>query len=136
MSLRTLRSIAASSAARTRLSLAKAIGHLAIGDVEGDALIADAGDRRGGKPWVLLQGVEIGRQHALDEIELPGLEIGEAHAGVGNGEEGDALEIVAAVVPIIGEFVENDAILDDPLGEFIGAGADRFGAELVARRLG
>jgi len=63
------------------------------------------------------------------------LQIGEAHAGIGNREIGDALEAVAVLVPVIGEFLEHDAVLDHALDEFIGPGADRLGAELVAQLL-
>ena len=61
------------------------------------------------------------------------MQIGEAHGRVDDRQKNDAIEMDRALVPVIRETVEHDAVLRHPLGEFIGAGADRMGAELTRR---
>ena len=107
----------------------------AVVEVERETHIAEPGDRRQLEPTILAHRVEVGRGDALDQVELARLQIGETHGRVGDRQEDNAVEMYRVLVPIIGEAIEHDAILRYPLGEFVGAGAHRMLAELVARRL-
>jgi len=74
------------------------LGEIALADVDVDALVAELDDLRDLEAAVALQGGNVGGRHALDEIELAGAQVGEAHGRVDDRQVDDALEMDAALV--------------------------------------
>ena len=62
----------------------------------------------------------------------PDLRFGEPHRRVVDRHIGDAVDVDVGLVPVVGELLDDDAVLLHPLDELVGAGADRLLAELVA----
>ena len=65
----------------------------------------------------------------------PRAQVGEAHAGIDDGQVDDAIEVDRAFVPVVLIALEHDAVLRHALDEFERPRAHRFRAELVAGRL-
>src|SRR5206468_2093777 len=84
---------------------------LAFADVDRDALITDLRDLRDLETRIGFELRYIGGRESLDEIELPGTQIREAHRRIGNRQEYDAIEMDLAFVPIIRKALEHDSIL-------------------------
>ena len=110
--------------------------HVALADVDGDALVADLDDLGHLEAAVVLDAGDVGGGNALDEVELPGAQVREAHGRVDDGLVDDAVEVDLALVPVVRVAIEHDAVLRDALDELERAGAHRVGGELLACRLG
>ncbi len=80
--------------------------------------------------------LDVGGEHALDQIEAARPEVREPHGAIDDRQVGDLVDEDFILVPIVGEFLDHDAILLDALDELVGAGAHRMQTELVARRFG
>ena len=50
--------------------------------------------------------LDVGRQHALDQIEAAGFEVGQAHGGVDDRQVDDAVDVDVVLVPVVGEFFQ------------------------------
>ncbi len=61
----------------------------------------------------------------LDQIEAPGLEICQSRVDIEDRPEDDLIQIGQPWLPIISELADSDVIVEDPLRELEGAGADR-----------
>ena len=109
--------------------------HIALADVDGDALVADLGDRGDLESAVRLDRRDVGGRHALDEVELSGFEVGEAHRRVDDRRVDDSFEEDAALVPVVRIALDHDLVLRDALDEAERSRAHRLVAELVARLL-
>ena len=112
---------------------------ITLADVDRNALVADLGDLRDLEPFIALQLSQVGAGEALDEVELPGAQIREAHRRIGNRQIHDAIEMDVALVPVVGEAFEHDPVLRDALDKTERARAHGLGAEFVTlglRRLG
>ena len=114
----------------------RTLGGVAFADIDVHALIAELECGRELEVFVGAHVLDIGRQHALDQVEAAGFQIGEPHGGVDNRQEHDAVDVDVVLVPVVFEFFEDDAVLRHAFDEFIGTGADRMLAELVAFGLG
>ena len=113
----------------------RALG-LVVADVDGHALIAELDRGRQLELRIGAHVLDVGREHALDQVESAGFQIGEPHRGVDDRQEHDAVDEDVVLVPVVGEFLEHDAVLLHALDELVGTGADRMQAELVAGLLG
>ena len=105
---------------------------LAFAHVDGDSVIADFGDLGDLEPAVGIERRDVGGGHALDHVELPGAQVGEAHRRVDDGKIGDLVEVDLALVPVVGVALEDDTILRDSLDKTERSRAHGLGAELVA----
>ena len=74
---------------------------VALADVDRDALVADLGDLRDLEAAVDLQRRHVGRRHALDEVELAGLEVREPHRRVDDRQVDDPVDVDLALVPVV-----------------------------------
>src|SRR5690606_33942839 len=63
-----------------------------VGDVDGDALVTQARDAGYLEVRIGGHGAKVGGGRALDEVEVAGLQVGEAHARVGDRQEDHAVE--------------------------------------------
>ena len=99
-------------------------------DVE--SLVAELERGRELERFVLAHVLDVGRQHALDQVERAGFEIGETDRGIDDRQEDDAIDVDVVLVPVVRELFEHDPILLYALDEFVRAGADRMQAEFVA----
>ena len=64
-------------------------------------------------------------------MSVAGAQIVQAHRVVGNRDEDRAIEVVAGCVPILGKFLEHDAIVLHPLLELVGTRAHRLAAGIL-----
>ena len=112
-----------------------ALRTLAVADIDGDALVADLDDAVDLEAPVALEAGDVGTRQALDEVELPRAQVGEAHRRVDDRQIDDAVEMDRALVPVFREALEHDAVLRHALDKAERAGAHRPGAEPVARGL-
>ncbi|CUJ99094.1 Uncharacterised protein [Achromobacter xylosoxidans] len=116
------------------------LGALAVGDVEHELLEAQAGHRRKGQAGVVLDLRRIGRVQALEQVQVAGAQVRQAHGGIGDRQEGDALEGVVLGVVVLVEFLQHDAVVLDALDELVRTRADRLAADRghvgVGERLG
>jgi hypothetical protein len=62
----------------------------------------------------------------LHQVEPARLQISKSHGRVRNRQIDDPVDLDLVVVPIVGEALDDDAILSDPLNEFEWAGANRL----------
>ena len=85
---------------------------------------------------VVAHGLDVGRQHALDQVERARAQVGEPHRAVDDRQVGDLVDEDVVLVPVVLEFLDHDAVLLHPLDELVRTGADRMQAELVALRFG
>ena len=106
-----------------------------LADIDGHALIAELKGRADLEPRVGANILDVGGQRPFEHIELAGAEIREPHGGVGNGRVGNAVDVDIALVPVVREFLDDDAILLHALDELVGSRANRLLAELVAHVL-
>src|SRR5262249_15634668 len=83
----------------------------------------------------LLDLINIGRRHTLDQIELAGLKVCKANRGIDHRRELDALDRNLVSLEIVRVLLENDAGLRDAAHELVGAGAGRTVAEAFPERL-
>ena len=74
--------------------------------------------------------LDVGREQPLDQIEPAGFEVGEPHGGIDDRQIDDAVDMDIVLVPVIGEFLDHDAVLLHALDEFVGAGANGFSPNL------
>ena len=105
---------------------------IGVGEIDGEPGVGEARTRRELQPGVAAHGRDVGREQPLHQIERAGAQVGEPHRAVRHREIGDAIDVDAVLVPIVGEAVEHDAFLHDALDEAERPGADRLGDELVA----
>ena len=105
---------------------------LAVGEIEGKALVADLDLGGELELGIGLDLLEVGRQRALDQVEAARLEVGKAHRRFHDRPEHDPIDVDIGRVPIVGELLQHDAILLHALDELEGTGANRLQAELVA----
>ena len=85
---------------------------------------------------IVAHRLDVGGEHALDQIETTRPQIGQAHRAVDDRQVGDLVDEDVVLVPVVGELLDDDAVLLDALDELEGPGADRMQPELVARRFG
>ena len=64
-----------------------------------DALVADAGDAGETRFGSLLRRRDVGRRQALDDVEIAGSQVGEAHRGVRDRAEDERVESVVLRCP-------------------------------------
>ena len=117
----------------------RALGLVALADVDRDALVADLGDGRGLELLLGLQLLHVARREALDVIELARTQVGQAHGGVRDRRVDDLVEVDRVLVPVVRVALQHDAVLRHALDELERARAHRVRGELVAfglRRLG
>ena len=126
------RSIERSSACRTFADWLSGPFALSLPTFSVDALIAKLDRRRQFQPRVGANILDVGREHALDQIESAGFQIGEPHRGVDDRQEHDAVDEDVVLIPVVGEFLEHHAILLHALDELVRTGADRTQPQLVA----
>src|SRR5207253_10129462 len=77
-----------------------ALRTLAVADIDGDALVADLDDAVDLEAPVALEAGDVGTRQALDEVELPRAQVGEAHRRVDDRQIDDAVEMDRALVPV------------------------------------
>src|SRR6185503_10479893 len=109
---------------------------VALADVDRDALVADLDDLRDLEAAVATQARDVRRADALDEIELPGAQVREAHRRIDDRQVDDAVEMDVALVPVLRKALEHDPVLRDPLDEAERPGAHRLRAELLSGGFG
>ena len=112
------------------------VGCRPVGDIDGHSLVAELGNDGEFEIVVGPDGGDVGRQSALDQIEISRLKIGEAHGGVLDRPVDDLIDVHVVGIPVILEPLHDDAILLDALDETIRPGAHRLVAELVAELFG
>ena len=85
---------------------------------------------------IVLHLDELRRRDAVAEhVDLALLEPQQRHGRLLADLEGDAVEIGHALAPVVGVLLEDEALAERPLGELVGAGADRILAEIGAELL-
>ena len=81
---------------------------------------------------IVAHRLDVGGEHALDQVETARAQVGQPHRGVDDRQVGDLVDEDLVLVPVVGELLDHDAVLLDALDELVGTGADRLQAELVA----
>ena len=105
---------------------------LAITDIDVDAHVAKPECGRELKLGVGADILDVGRRRPFDQIEAAALEIGEPHGVVANRQKDDPVDMDVVLVPVVGEFLADDAILRHAFDKFVRPGADRMQSEFVA----
>ena len=95
------------------------------GDVELDVDVAEPGDVDHLDRVVALEPFEVVGRDALDDVEFAGEEVVQPHGRIGHRPVDDLVEVDRVLVPVVGELLDGDVVLDDPLLELVRAGADR-----------
>ena len=76
---------------------------------------------------------ELRRRDAVAEnVDLAALQAEEGDGRLLADLEGDPVELRDARLPVVGVALEDEALAEGPLGELVGAGADRMAAEVGA----
>ena len=76
---------------------------------------------------------ELRRRDAVaEDVDLAALQAQERHGRLLADLEGDLVELRHARLPVVGVALEDEALAERPLGELVGAGADRVAAEVGA----
>ena len=114
----------------------RGFGGVAIADIDVHALVAEL--ERAGETQVAVgaNGLDVGGEQALDEIEAARFQAGQADRGIDDRQIDDSVDENILRVPVAGIFFDDDAVLRDPLDEFVRAGAYRMQSEFVAFGLG
>src|SRR5262249_50400009 len=106
-----------------------------IGNVDGDALIAQADDGREHHIWILADFSEVGRSHALKQVQFPGFQVRQSHAGIDDDLEDDLSDEDLVFIPVIRKALQYDAILRHAFLKLKRPRTHRLGAEFFAERL-
>ena len=97
----------------------RALG-LVVVDIDGEAQIAELGRGRELELGIGAHVLDIGREHALDQVEPARFQIGEPHRGIDDRQIHDAVDMDVVLVPVVGELLEHDAVLLHALDEIVG----------------
>src|SRR3546814_5985748 len=84
---------------------------LAVADVDGDPLVAEADDVGELQVGIALDRRDVGRRQPLQQVEVAGLQVGEPYGGIGNGAVDHLVEVILAGVPMLLEALEDDPVL-------------------------
>ncbi len=109
------------------------VGFFPVADVEHQLHVAQARCVVDRQLAVALDGFHIGWRNTLDDVQVAGAQVGQAHRGVRNRQEYDFVEVIRLFIPIVVEMLQHDSILLHALDKFVRAGADRVGGELALR---
>ena len=74
----------------------RALGAVAVADVDRQPLVAE---RYRHAPLQAIIGVDrgdVGRRQALEHVEIAGAQVGQAHRGVGDRQEGHGVKLIAS----------------------------------------
>ena len=123
-------------AAHAGILAQRVIGLGPVGDVDQNGKEAERHRLAELELGVVAHRLDVGCQYALHHVEAARPEIGQPHRAVDDRQVGDLVYEDMVLVPVVGELLDHDAVLRDPLDEPVGAGADGFQREPVARRLG
>src|SRR5262245_42114878 len=119
-----------------RILAQRIVGLRSVAEIEHDAEEAERHRLPELELRRLAHRLDVGRQHALHDVEAARAQVREPHRAVDDRQVGDAVDEGAALVPVVGEALDDDAVLLHALDELVGAGAHRVQAELVAGRFG
>src|SRR3546814_19140072 len=98
---------------------------LAVADVDGDPLVAEADDVGELQVGIALDRRDVGRRQPLQQVEVAGLQVSEPYGGIGNGAVDHLVEVILAGVPMLLEALEDDPVLLHALDEQIGRASCR-----------
>ena len=105
-------------------------------EVDGDALIVEAGNAGDHEPALLLQAGGVRRPDELHHVDIPRAQVGQPHVVIGDDAEHEPIELGLARIEVVLGFDQDDPILGHPLGEGPRAHAHGLGAELLAQLVG
>src|SRR4029453_12674954 len=106
-----------------------------IGNVDRDALITQADYGREHHVWILAYVSEVSGSDALEQVQLPGFQVRQAHAGIDDDLEDNLIDEDLIFIPVIRKALQHDAILRHALLKLKWPRTHRLGPKFFAERL-